>query len=136
MAPDAADEAGPDRVPADDNRQVEGSRGSRLTPAAPSTRGELSPRQIEAIREAFVSADAESSRFSLWGLLAVVSGASLILAAGSYFPKPIFAGAVGIATLVSLVALSAMKHPPGVLQVGWWVLLLIYLMAIFSAILG
>lgn len=131
----AADEAGPDGVPGEENRP-EGTGNARHVPAATSTRGELSPRQIEAIREAFVSPDAESSRFSLWGLFVVVSGASLILAAGSYFPKPLFAGAVGIATLVSMVALSAVKHPPGVLQVGWWVLLLIYLMAIFSAILG
>jgi hypothetical protein len=43
---------------------------------------------------------------------------------------------VGIATLVSMVALSAMRNPPAVLQAAWWTLLVIYLMAIGSAILG
>lgn len=101
-----------------------------------SPRDQLSADQIEEIRQTFVGKDPDASRFTLWGLLGVVSAASLILALGTYFPKPIFAGAVGIATLISLVALSAMKQPPGIWQVAWWTLLLIYLMAIFSAVLG
>ena len=77
----------------------------------------------------------ESRSFSM-GLLGIVTAASLVLSLGSYLPRPLFAGTVGIATLVSMVALSAMKNPPIVLQTSWWVLLLIYLMTIVSAIWG
>lgn len=133
---DAADQDQPDANAGDEQHQREEPARGRQTVLSDSPRPQLSPSQIEAIREAFVGHDPEASRFSLWGLLVVVSGASLILAAGSYFPKSVFAGAVGIATLVSLVVLSVMKHPSGILQVGWWTLLLIYLMAIFSAVLG
>lgn len=133
---DPADQEQPEEPAGDGNcRQEETGRDGQPPFSALPDR-QLSPSQIEAIREAFVGNEAEASRFSLWGLLGIVSGASLILAVGSYLPKPVFAGAVGIATLVSMVALSAMKRPPGILQVGWWTLLVIYLMAIFSAILG
>ena len=96
----------------------------------------MSPEDVKAIRDTLVDADPEAARFSLWGLLGIVTGASLVLAVGSYFPKSVFAGAVGIATLITMVALSAMKNPPAVLQLAWWTLLLIYLMAIGSAIMG
>lgn len=132
---DTADQEQPGGSADADRRREEPDR-DRQTISSTSSRRQLSSSQIEAIRDAYVGHDAEASRFSLWGLLAIVGLASLILAVGTYFPKPIFAGALGIATLVSLVALSAMKHPPGILQVAWWTLLLIYLMAIFSAILG
>lgn len=129
-----------DREPSGDNAGDESPQHElsldRPAATSESSRPHLSPGQIEAIREAFVGGNPEAARFSLWGLLGIVSGASLILAVGSYFPKPVFAGALGIATFVSLGVLSAMKHPPGILQVAWWVLLLIYLMAILSAILG
>lgn len=94
----------------------------------------MSADELKAIHDAFTGQDPDAQRFSLWGLLGIVTAASLVLAIGSYFPKPIFAGAVGIATLVTMVALSAMKNPPAVLRVAWWTLLLIYLMAIGSAI--
>lgn len=94
----------------------------------------LSPADLKTIHTAVTGEDPESRRFSMWDLLAVVTVASLVLAVGTYVSKPVFAGAVGMATLVSLVALSAMKHPPAILQIGWWVLLLIYLMAIGSAV--
>lgn len=120
---DSADQQKPEPTSDDDARQPDAAGHGVPTTPQDAPRQQLSHSQIEAIREAFVAHDPDASRFSLWGLFGVVSVASLILAVGSYFPKSIFAGAVGIATLVSLVALSAMKHPPGILQVGWWTLL-------------
>lgn len=125
----AAGEAQPDPSPGEEPGGERPDGGRR--PPSP-----MSDDEIKAIRQVVIDDDPEARRFSLWGLLGIVTGASLVLAAGSYFPKPIFAGAVGIATLVTMVALSAMKHPPAVLQVAWWTLLLIYLMAIGSAIMG
>ena len=133
---EAAGESQPDRSPG------EAARGDKADDhtSRPPPRDDGSPRMsaddVQAIRDAFVGEDPDAQRFSLWGLLGIVTAASLVLAVGSYFPKPIFAGAVGIATLVTMVALSAMKNPPAVLQVAWWTLLLIYLMAIGSAIVG
>lgn len=106
--------------------------GQRIdVPPSPAV---LSSAELQGIRETFVGQDPELRRFSMWDLLCVVTVASLVLAVGTYLPKPIFAGALGMTTLISMVALSAMKHPPAVLQIGWWILLLIYLMAIGSAI--
>ncbi|HWB10491.1 MAG TPA: hypothetical protein VG826_14780 [Pirellulales bacterium] len=107
-------------------------RGERGTPR--STR--LSARELDALVEAMEGKDPESRRFSMWGLLCIVTAASIVLSLGSYLPRPVFAGIVGIATLVSMVALSAMKNPPAALQAAWWVLLLIYLMSIASAVWG
>lgn len=122
---ETAGESQPDRPPDDGGDE-------RRAPHPPA----MSAGDLEAIHEAFTGRDPDAQRYSLWGLLGIVTAASLLLAIGSYFPKPIFAGAVGIATLISMVALSAMKNPPAVLHVAWWTLLLIYLMAIGSAIVG
>jgi hypothetical protein len=103
-------------------------RASRLPPP--------SAFEPEAFVDALEGKDPESRRFSVWELLGVVTAASLVLSLGSYLPKDVFAGTVGVGTLLSMVGLSAMKNPPAVLQVGWWVLLLIYLMAIASAVWG
>ncbi|MGH7136542.1 MAG: hypothetical protein ACREHD_12435 [Pirellulales bacterium] len=128
-----AGEAQPERSPDEEpgGERPAGERPARAPPSRP-----MSDDELKAIRHVVIGDDPDAQRFSLWGLLGIVTGASLVLAVGSYFPKPIFAGAVGIATLVTMVALSAMKHPPAVLQVAWWTLLLIYLMAIGSAIMG
>jgi hypothetical protein len=124
--------------PARDGRGDEGqtvnadNAGKRGAPGA----GPPSARELDAFVDALQDKDPDSRRFSMWGLLGIVTAASLILSLGSYFPKPAFAGIVGIATLVSMVGLSAMKNPPAVLQAAWWVLLLIYLMSIASAVWG
>ncbi|HVX13502.1 MAG TPA: hypothetical protein VHC22_20120 [Pirellulales bacterium] len=116
---DAAGGSQPDRSPGDEP-------DARTRPPAADDR----------MRDPYVGGDPAAQRFSMWGLLGVVTGASLVLAVGTYFPKPIFAGAVGLATLITMVALSAMREPPAVFQLAWWTLLLIYLMAIGSAVLG
>lgn len=95
---------------------------------------ELSVEELNSIRETVLGQDPELRRFSMWDLLVIVTAASLVLAVGTYLSRPVFAGIVGMATLLSMVTLSAMKHPPAALQVGWWILLLIYLMAIGSAV--
>jgi hypothetical protein len=125
---ESARESQSDRAPSEDRR---GDEPGAPTPSRPTS---LPSEKVRANRNAVVLDDPTS--FSMWGLLCVVSGASLVLAVGTYFPKPVFAGAVGIATLVTMVALSAMRDPPAVLQLAWWTLLLIYLMAIGSAVLG
>ncbi|HXT56979.1 MAG TPA: hypothetical protein VN699_00010 [Pirellulales bacterium] len=78
----------------------------------------------------------EDRRFTLAGLFALVTFASVVLALGNYLPRSIFAGVTGLATLVGMVALSLIKGPPMVIQLAWWLLLSIYLLAIAWAVWG
>lgn len=89
------------------------------------------------LREIIASAEqAESQRFSLWSLFVLVTTAAVILGVGAYLPKAVFAGVLGIATLVAMVFLSLWRLPAAILQLGWWMLLVIYLIAIVSAVRG
>ena|SRR5215469_5648794 len=117
----------PEPLPSGGNGGVaRDERASRRPPA--------SAAELDAIVAALQENDPESRRYSLAGLLVIMTIASVVLSLGAQLPRDVFAGAVGVATLVSMVALSAMQDPPRVLQVGWWVLLLIYLIAIASAV--
>ena len=78
----------------------------------------------------------EDRRFTLACLFALVTFASVVLALGNYLPRSIFAGVTGLATLVGMVALSLIKGPPMVIQLAWWLLLSIYLLAIAWAVWG
>ena len=53
-----------------------------------------------------------SQRFSLWGLLGLMTVVAVILGIGAYLPKAVFAGVLGIATLLAMVVLSLLKCPP------------------------
>lgn len=74
--------------------------------------------------------------FSLWGLLALMTLAAVVLGLGSQLSKPIFAGVLGLATLSFMALLSLAREPPVLWQVGWWVLLVLYLIAIGAAVYG
>jgi len=78
----------------------------------------------------------DERRFTLTGLFALVTFASVVFALGSYLPPAIFAGVTGLATLVGMVLLSLLNGPPTVIQLGWWMLLAIYLAAIGWAVWG
>ena len=76
----------------------------------------------------------DERRFTLAGLFALMTFASVVFALGSYLPPAIFAGVTGLATLVGMVLLSLLNGPPMVIQLGWWMLLAIYLAAIGWAV--
>ncbi len=95
-----------------------------------------SPDDLKAIRAIVLPEQAaEERRFSLLGLFALVTFASVVLALGRYLPPQIFAGVTGAATLASMIALSLLRGPPLVIQLAWWTLLAIYLGAIAWAVL-
>lgn len=62
--------------------------------------------------------------------------AAVVLGLGSQLPKPVFAGVLGLATLSFMALLSLAREPPVLWQVGWWVLLVLYLIAIGAAVYG
>ena len=95
-----------------------------------------SPDELKAIRSLLLPEQAaEERRFSLLGLFALITFASVVLALGRYLPPQIFAGVTGAATLASMIALSLLRGPPLVIQLAWWMLLAIYLGAIAWAVL-
>lgn len=109
------------------------------TDGSPTLRTPTSP--IESQAESKVLRDAlepvrsdDERRFSLTGMFALVTFASVVFALGSYLPPAIFAGVTGLATLVGMVLLSLINGPPMVIQLGWWMLLAIYLAAIGWAV--
>lgn len=95
-----------------------------------------SPDELKAIRSLLLPEQAaEERRFSLLGLFALITFASVVLALGRYLPPQIFAGVTGAATLASMIFLSLLRAPPLVIQLAWWMLLAIYLGAIAWAVL-
>jgi hypothetical protein len=103
-----------------------------LRPKLSGSRGEL--KAIRAI--VLPEQAAEERRFSLLGLFALITFASVVLALGRYLPPQIFAGVTGAATLASMILLSLLRGPPLVIQLAWWMLLAIYLGAIAWAVLA
>lgn len=110
-----------------------------VRPPAPPSRvpPSFSAAQMAAFKAALEPVRSEDDRrFTLTGLFALVTFASVVFALGSYLPPAIFAGVTGLATLVGMVLLSLLNGPPMVIQLGWWMLLAIYLAAIGWAVWG
>lgn len=110
----------------------------RLAPESPRPDAlplSATPEELNAIRAVLLPERAENEqRFSLTGLFVVVTFASIVLGLGSYLPPAVFAGAAGAATLAGMFVLSLLRAPPLVVQLGWWLLLAVYLMAIGRAL--
>ena len=109
---------------------VKPANGSR-TPRA-EIRSEAELKAIRAALQPIRSDD--ERRFTLTGLFALTTFASVVFALGSYLPPALFAGVTGLATLIGMVVLSLINGPPMVIQLGWWMLLAIYLAAIGWAV--
>lgn len=90
----------------------------------------------ELNREVKAGAVEDPVRFSLSGLFLLVTMASVGLAFGSRLPRPIFAGISGGAAFVTLLAAKWMNRGSAVLNVAWYVLLLIYILTSVFAALG
>ena len=68
-------------------------------------------------------------RYTLHNLLLVLTSASFVLAAGIRMPRPLFAGVLGGAALVTAFAAGRLKRTGATLELAWWTLLVIYLMS-------
>jgi hypothetical protein len=101
----------------------------RSSPAGHHTGDEGRGRSVAA-------RSSDPTRFTLRNLLMVITLASVILAIGVRFPRPVFAGAVGLAALVTAVSASWLNRGGAAWQLAWWTLLGIYLMACGFAMLG
>jgi hypothetical protein len=97
---------------------------------------DLSPADVQRIKDAICPPPPADERFSLGGLFAIVTAAAVLLGVGIRLPRPLFAGLAGVATLVGIAVLSLSNSPSAALRVAWWVLLVIYLLAIGAAVWG
>lgn len=68
-------------------------------------------------------------RYTLRNLLLVLTSASFVLAAGIRMPRPLFAGVLGGAALVTAFAAGRLKRTGATLELAWWTLLVIYLLS-------
>lgn len=73
--------------------------------------------------------DPHDSRFSLAWVFVLVTGAALLLAWGRQMRPENFAAVCGVAVLVALALISALRIRWVVIHVAWWLLLAIYLLA-------
>jgi hypothetical protein len=78
----------------------------------------------------------DPARFTLRNLLFVITMASVVLAIGVRFPRSHFAGAAGLAALLTAVSASWLRNSGAIWQLAWWTLLGIYLMACGFALMG
>jgi len=95
----------------------------------------LSYAELEEVRRAALEAD-EDARYTLRELFVLISGASILLALGTRLPPGAFAGLLGLVTLAALAALAWFNLRAAVVQLAWWMLLALYLLAIARAIWG
>jgi hypothetical protein len=92
-------------------------------------------REVIDLVKAVILADADQERrFSLAGLLAVVTLAALVLGIGTHLSPAVFAGVTGLAALLGMVALAVAQDRWAIAQLAWWVLFAIYLLATARAI--
>jgi len=127
--------------PPEENASAEGialgeQQGPLVARSLPLHTNRFSRQAFEAPGEVEPARLSDPARFTLRNLLWVITMASIVLAVGVRFPRPYFAGAAGLAALATAVSASWLRHSGAVMQLAWWTLLGIYLMACGFAIVG
>lgn len=112
----------PDSYAVAEDAPPEKTRSLFLAPTGDRTEVDRPPpRQVAALDD--------PRRFSLRSLLFMLTLASFVLAAGIRIPRPAFAGLVGTLSLITAVAAGRLKKSGATLELAWWTLFAIYLLA-------
>jgi hypothetical protein len=77
----------------------------------------------------------EETQFSLRGMMILFTVTCCVLAVGARLPLDIFAGTLGILTLVSAGIMSLLDVRRALVHLAWWILLAAYLLVCFAAVL-
>jgi hypothetical protein len=96
----------------------------------------LAERELAAARDAKIASPEDPTRFTLTGLFALVTVASLVFACGRWLPRGLFAGVSGLAAMLSLVMAKWFRRGGAVFHLAWWMLFGIYLFASIMAMMG
>ncbi len=133
--PGPADAAGPAPAAGEDDYQLQAAASS----AVPDARRQAVRARIEEKRRIDQALEAmshapEAVRFSVRDLLLIMTFAASLWAVFRLVRLDLYALALGGLTFVSLVVLSLCKRKHAILNVGWWVLLTVYLTCALAAI--
>lgn len=92
-------------------------------PAAPAV-------DLPPIGPAEIDRGEEGEQFTLRGVLVLITGLGVLMAVGRAVPIQVFAGVVGLLCLLTMALPSLVvgRHA-GMVQIAWWLLLVIYLSA-------
>lgn len=77
----------------------------------------------------------EETQFSLRGLMVLSTMTCCVLAVGAKVRLDIFAGTLGILTLVTGGVMSMLDVRRAIVHLGWWILLGTYIFACFVAVM-
>ncbi len=89
-----------------------------------------------AVKQVRAGAVEDPARFTLGTLFLIVTAASVALAFGSRLPRATFAGVSGAAAFFTLFAAKWIRRGSATMQMAWYVLLGIYVLASVFAALG
>jgi hypothetical protein len=123
-------------VPSDDND----SDPIRILPAEGMSRAELARAlEQESVKDQSDDAPTPSGetglRFTLCDLLLLMSVAAAGLAGGHWVPPEVFAGVLGIATLVVLVLITVALPESRLSRLVWTYMITLYFVAAISAVI-
>jgi hypothetical protein len=78
----------------------------------------------------------EPVRYSVRDLLFLTGIAAVVFGVSRTLPQGAVAGFLGLLALLGLIGLSIVKPQNSIFHVGWWVLLLMYLVTAVAAVIG
>ena len=79
---------------------------------------------------------ADQWQFTLSELFLLTAVFALLLGLLKMFPREWAAGLAGAGALVSMIVLAVLKPTRMIVYLGWWAMLIVYLMVCLAAILG
>ena len=79
------------------------------------------------------ASDRVSRQFSLSGLLLLVTFVAVLMGPMVWLPRPVFAGLLGLASIVVLVVISIFNTRHMIVHVAWWLMLVMYVLSVFAA---
>ncbi len=72
--------------------------------------------------------------YSIRDVLLLTGLASVVFGVSRFVTPDIFAGALGLSAFIGLILLSVFKPQRSIFQVGWWILLSLYVLTAVVAI--
>jgi hypothetical protein len=130
----------PDDQPADD-----ASDGEELMLGPLESRGEVDPRSPSphipsSLEPRYLGAlpppEAEPLRYSLRELLILMTLSAVLLSTIRLLGAATFAAVSGVMAFAMLIFISVAKPQNGIIHIGWWILMVIYLIASVVAVVG
>lgn len=97
----------------------------------------MPPAPSRDINEVITEIEKEQSRFqfSMGEMLLLVGIVALFLGILGCFPREYSAGLAGLGALASMLVLILLKPTQPIIRLGWWIILLIYVLMVVTTIM-